>query len=318
MDDKLRTIEFDTELSPEEEAAIDRLLTEAAEADDSEVDYPAMLARIKAAAKEEGIVIFPSRKEKRARIVKRVFTGFAAVAAVFILGFTVLTATKVITPFDGFSSKTAFDDAHQSPSGDVIVPGEHHGGKNDVGQNDHPSSTAYVPSSTVDPVIVTPDPIIDPEVTPSPDQSGMVVEPTPVPTEIAERGSLTGYVWLGTFLGDPADPMYLVPGELPDFMEAEQSDVELFVRAEGKSEEGYKFYSCRVLAEYEVELMIGAARYRANDTGSVHYLWRVTDYTFLEVELIGFDRAEAESLLISLPLIDPTTAAAPEPDEPIL
>ena len=83
MDDKLRTIEFDTELSPEEEAAIDRLLTEAAEADDSEVDYPAMLARIKAAAKEEGIVIFPSRKEKRARIVKRVFTGFAAVAAVF-------------------------------------------------------------------------------------------------------------------------------------------------------------------------------------------------------------------------------------------
>ncbi|MBO4848580.1 MAG: hypothetical protein J5586_05460 [Clostridia bacterium] len=314
MSKKIKNLKPDIELSLEEDAYIDRLLSEAAEADDSEVDYAAMLGRIKAAAKEEGIVIFPSRKAKRARVMKRVFTGIAAVAAVFILGFTVLTATKILDPFAGLSlDKTANHKPNADEISGTITPGDYHGSQTAF-VSDHPKNTGSAPDFTYDPVIVTPDPANTADSTFEPVETPEVV-PTPVPDMFASRGGLTGYVWLGTFLGDPADSMLLVPKDLPEYMEVDISDVELCAKAEGISEEGvFRSFNCRVLPELDDEMMIGAALFRMNDMGLLRYLWRVTDYSFLEVVFIGYTPEDAVSLLQSSPLIDPASLHTDTPE----
>lgn len=85
MKDNIKELNLENELPPEESAAIDRLLSDFAEAENSEVDYASMLASIKAKARKENISVFPAAGKKRGT-ARRVLTGVGAAAAVFVVG----------------------------------------------------------------------------------------------------------------------------------------------------------------------------------------------------------------------------------------
>lgn len=297
--------EFDIELSPEESAEIDRIMRETAQLDDAEVDYDAILKGVKRRAKKEGIVIFPSKREHgavRRGVLRAALAGAAVAAAVIAVGFGALSLAKQAFPAPrGDSSVDAY----------VSEP---------VGANDTkaPAPTSAVISTEATETVnrsTAPAYTVVPE-TPEPD---LTVDPffTPLPTETAMRGGLTGYVLLDSFDTIPDEIREILPADLPPFMSSKGiEDPFLEAKAYGLAGDEEYLYVCRVMTRDEVELLegeaplgVGVAKYTVSDTGELHYVWRITEDVYLDVEFSGFDRLTAEELLLEL-AADETDAAA--------
>lgn len=290
MSDNIKKIEYDGELPPRESEAIDRLLSETAAFDDSEVDYSAMLGRIKQKAAEEGILIMPKAKVKKKRpdLVKRIFAGFSAAAAIFVLGFAVLTATNVISPF----AKTA-------PQQNAYAPDKHTGNEaalftQTVLRTDFLPDTEKPtggPSSSNDASKNTPIPVTeDPAVT----------EHSPAPTEFATKGGTSGYVSLPSMEAAPAKAEELVPDELPSCMQSRSDSKSLSAEAYGRDGARQYSYKCTVVENKDPGIPVGVAIYTNCEDGRLTYMWRITEGSCLEVVFEGFTMAEAKDLLYSL------------------
>ncbi|MCR5808884.1 MAG: hypothetical protein K6G56_04920 [Clostridiales bacterium] len=301
MSDNIRKIEFENELSPEENARIDRLLSEVAEEDDAKVDYSAMLKAIKAKAAEEGILVFPkaAAKKKKRGALKRVFMGVSAAAAVFVLGFTALTAMNVIAPKAGFRNQ----DAYAPEDNKTVTESDHIQAnrtacadftidpnlvKETSAATEAPAETAYVREATPVPAVPTDEPIIE------------TAEPTVIPTEFATKGGMSGYVAIPGFGEEPETADKLMPDEIPEFMEQKLDDIERKASAFGSDVEGEHIFECRVEENPDPGIPVGVAVYTDGYDGKLSYLWRITDELCLRVEFVGFDRKEAEDLLAGL------------------
>lgn len=280
-------------LSPEEEAAVDRLLRRAAEQDNARVDYAGMLKRVKARARKEGIVVFPAAKKRRVSL-KAILAGVGTAAAVFAVGLGVLAALKAL-PF-------AEQNAPEGITADVSDSKNHSAG--DPVKATDAFSTQTAESGETEPayVIASEYPSFASE---EPTPSEAVV--TLFPTEIAMRGGIMGYVELGSFETAPDDIDSLLPELLPSFMEltddaAPPDDEEtLAVRAMGTSDMGEDYYyTCRLSDEPEDDLEVGVAKYKLMNTGELSYVWRISEDKWLTVELVAFDKTMADVMLQGL------------------
>lgn len=291
MKDNIKELNLENELPLEESAAIDRLLSDFAEAENSEVDYASMLASIKAKARKENISVFPAAGKKRGT-ARRVLTGVGAAAAVFVVGLAAFAVIRAL-PFPGTNGKTAAGDIisqsdkvieTEQPSGNNVLPdpGKTNPGEK-TGKND--SSSPAEPANTAEPVN-------------SEDVSEIL------PTMFPVKGGLAGFVKLTRFIAAPSCSAQLVPDLLPEFMEFKLSEAEIFASAYGADENVEYSYSCRVIDEADTELDVGVARFIETDGNCLNYLWRVNEELYLEVNFQGFSREAAEELLLSIALCD--------------
>lgn len=311
--------ELNYELSPEESAAIDRLLSSTAEAEDMEVDYDGMLRAIKARARAEGISVFSAKKaraaskkpaEKGSRVLRGFFIGAGAVAAVFVLGLTGVLAmkllgTKTAAPAapDINANVDSSDSKHAYASADAertYLPEE------SSEQTSAPTEAALItnsPAETAAPVVTelvpatfTAEPIYTPEVTADPFA-------TSIPTSYPVRGGFIDYSCLAEFSEDPTLPEQLLP-EFPTDMFISVDPDTLYVYALGSDPDSDNvfYYSCCPAVSPDEDIEIGCARVFTGDTGELRYVWRVTESTFLDIDLEGYDRETAEQLLLTLPL----------------
>lgn len=300
MKDNIKELNFESELSPEESAAIDRILSDCAEAENSEVDYASMLASIKARARKERISVFAPAKKKNT--AKRVFTGIGAAAAVFVVGLAAFAVIRAL-PFPGASGKYA--SADHAPQGDKVVETAEIG-------NVLPDPGKTVPGVTAE----AKDPGAAVIATPDPEPVNTEDAADALPTLCPIKGGIVGYVRLTDFLSEPTCSAQLVPDMLPEFMEFKLGEAELFAAAYGMEDEVKYSYSCRVAEAPEEEFDIGIARFIELESGSLTYLWHVCEGVYLEVEFAGFDRAAAEEMLYSIVLCNmediPSTPAPSE------
>lgn len=293
MNDDMHNNELFESLSPAEEAAVDRLLKGAAEADNAGVDYAGMLKGIKATARQEGIVVFPAAKKRRPTI-KAILAGVGTAAAVFAVGLGVLAALKAL-PF-------AEQNAPEGITADVSDSKNHSAG--DPVKATDAFSTQTAESGETEPAYVIASeypPFTTDE--PAPTEAAATL----FPTETAMRGGITGYVELGSFETPPDDIDSLLPELLPSFMELADDAAppdesqSLAVRAMGTSERGEDYYyTCRLSDEPEDDLDVGVAKYRLMNTGELSYVWRISENTWLTVELVAFDKTTADVMLQSL------------------
>ena len=285
MNDKMKETEY--ELSPEEEAFIDRALRETADADTAEVDSEAIYDAIMKRARGEGISVFAKPAKKKSSY-KRVWTGFAAAAAVFVVGLAVIAVLK-----NGFGF--VFDKSAEPNS--ETDPREHTVAVNTDKPKTDVMSTAPVmtlkPSQDVS--LFTPGPTENIAVIPS---------NSPIPTEYPTKGGgWVGYTILNAFSEDPANAEDLIPASLPDFMLTKPSQTELSVMSYYKNEYGEEWsYTCAASEVSDVQLGVGAARFTVNSDGSLRFVWRVTETCWLDAGFTGFEFDEAWDILLTLPL----------------
>ncbi len=291
--------EIEYELSPEEEAFIDRALRETADAANRDVDFGAIHDSILKKARGEGISVFakPAGKKSSAR---RVWTGVAAAAAVFVVGLAVIAVLK-----NGFGF--VFDKQSPSVSGDepnehtVAVSTDKPGRKGGVNTD---LATALPTQSAA---VITPKPTENVDVLPT---------SSPVPDEYPTRdGGWIGYTILNTFTTAPAGAEDLIPEALPDFMLTKASPTELSVKSYYMSEYGEEWiYTCTASELGDTRLGVGAARFTVDPDGSVRFVWRVTETCWLDASFKGFEFDEAWDILLTLPLcaesVNSTDAAA--------
>lgn len=289
--------EFDIELSPEEEASIDRIMAEAAALDNAEVDFDAIYMGVKRRAAEEGIVIFPSKRDRRANtrrgILRAALAGAAVAAAVLAVGFGALTLVKQVFP--------------ESKGNNVIADAT-------VSEDASASlKTAKAPSPT--------SAVVDTEpgeegthmfsAVPATQEPDLTEDPflTPLPTETAMKGGVMGYVLLDSFDFVPDEIREIVPDDLPAFMVTKGiEDPVLEAKSYGVVEDTEYYYECRKLSvfdieqgETDIELGVGVARYSYDETAlTLHYLWRISEDSFLRIDFLGFDRYSAEDLLLGM------------------
>ena len=299
MNDEMFNNDIDYELSPEEASAIDRILYETAKYEDGKVDYSAMLRDIKARAKKEGIVIFPSqRTKKRAALARRIAAGVATAAAVFVLGFAVMSVVNNAKAGGkvSISDQIAANEPAVTQTGDKIV-----------NTAKAPTKTTEVPVQSNSDVaetftsapVMTKEPVSEhsdmPVFTPEPEIS-------PFPSEFPMRGGTIGYIELDAMDGVLTSDNAPVPEGLPECMSIKRiNGVELGAYAAGEQDGKAYSYTCIVLHDVESDLSIGVARYKlTEDSDKVSYLWRISEDTYLDIEFTGFDKAEADEFLISL------------------
>lgn len=283
------------ELEPEELIALDRLLTRTAGQDDAQVDYAAMLEGVKARAAKEGIVIFPSakanrKKERRRSLIRSTVAGFAVAAAVLIVGFAAVKGADLLFGQNDPKNVTADVSGDESSKHDTIV------------RTKAPVATeqsAYYSESApeVTDAVMTPVPAATeiPDMTEDPAMTSM-------PTEYPMKGGVVGYVLLDSFDAVPDEIDELIPEDLPAFMEAKGIDEPfLEAKAYGIVDEKEFTYVCRMTDNIDSELSVGVARYSMNtDTNTIHYLWRISEENYLDIEFVGFERFFAENMLLSL------------------
>lgn len=278
------------ELSPEEEANIDRLLRDTAAFDDSKVDYDRILSGIRRKAKAEGIAIFPaakkSDKKKNGRIVRGILSGFGAAAAVFVVGiatFTLLTGLgkQSLAPSAYDNQKSTREEQTESAATFAPITPDHHSASDVeiVTQAPvEPASRTEVPEPTLLQTFAPIDPVIISQ----------------RPTESPAACDDVTYIEIAVPDGSPASAGDLIPAALPEGMTVEESETELEVAA--RSEDGL-YYSCRALLETPADLDTGELRCSESDGAKLEYLWRIGESSCLEFEFIGFTREEAETLI---------------------
>ena len=297
-EDMIRNVP-ETELSPEEFEAIDRILAGVAAEDDSRVDYSGMLRRVKEKAREQGIVVFPAaRAKKRGGLVKRIALGAATAAAVFVVGLAALLVLKTVLGDDA-ESPAADVDAYVSDKADsenaVKEPV-----KNTAVVTSRPLDGTKNPGTYNPPAAESTSEPADPAFTLLPDIS-------PLPTEFPTKGGSAGYVELESFESDPSDSSDLVPADLPTCMnvmpprEALPTDSAISAEAYGEDAGKEYSYTCTVVYDLDVELGIGVAMYKYDEqTGHITYIWRISEEAFLVADFDGFTPEEAQELLASL------------------
>ena len=293
------TMKNEYELSPAEEAELDRLLRETAEADNKEVDFDAIHDAVLKKAREKGIYVFPAKKAakrpaaKKSGLARSIWTGAAAAAAVFVIGFTLFA---VLNGINGNSSnnKTAYGESNDSAvkHGDAVVT---------------KAPETSVPEESFEPAF-TPDTVMTlAPVTPTADAARITLE-TPLPTEYPMRGGVAGYTLLAPFTVNAEEPAELLPELLPEIRELTSSDEELTITAAGENEGRDWCYKCRVLSsdseEADTSLGVSVARYTTDFAGIIRYVWRVSEDSWLEITLIGFEREAIDEMLLSIPLCD--------------
>ena len=289
------------ELTPEEEAAVDRIITDAANEADFDVDYASIYRAVKARAAEEGLVVFPRaerRAEKAARkarkknkTLRRVLTGLTAAAAALVIGFGVYGILNgnilpgALDAKDAPGEQTAIVETTEKMRG---------------GSSSAPTQETFTeePAVTQEPVKATQMNVIPVTQTPVQPTEEVI---TPEPTEYLADDFEMGFVDLGAFDTTPEDMLELVPGLLPDQEQmsgtAGSIDEPLQVNIVGTVDgEGYD-YTCEVLPEVDEELEVGVARWEQTAEGALTYIWRVTEDTCLKINLTAFDREGAEMLL---------------------
>ena len=224
-------------------------------------------------------------------------------AAVLAVGFGALTLAKQAFPQskgnnDVIADATVSEEANASlktakapsPTSAVIDP--------------EPTEEAYHTASAV-PATMEPDLTEDPFL-------------TPLPTETAMKGGVMGYVLLDSFDFEPDEIREIVPDDLPVFMVTKGiEDPVLEAKSYGKVEDTEYYYECRRLSvfdveqgETDIELGVGVARYSYDETAlTLHYLWRISENSFLSIDFLGFDRYSAEDLLLSMASSDEAEAA---------
>ena len=303
MKDNIKELDLENELSPEGSGAIDRLLSDFAESENSEVDYGAMLASIKSKARSEGISVFAPVKKRRST-VKRVLTGVGAAAAVFVIGLAAFAVLKAL-PFPGSSGQYA--SAETPREGDKVVETGNTGTSNVLPDPD--KTNADTKTETKDPgeaaqPVATEEPINNDDI-------------APLPTVYPIKGGVVGFVRLTDFVSDPILSAQLVPDLLPEFMDFKLGEAELYAAAYGVEDKNEYSYYCRVIDAPEEELDIGVARFTESENGRLEYVWRVSEEVYLSVEFLGFDRQEAAEMLLSLVLcnIEDIQPFTPEPTE---
>lgn len=288
MKDNIKELDIENELSPEGSEAIDRLLSDFARSENSEVDYGSMLASIKSKARSEGISVFAPVKKRR-NTVKRVLTGVGAAAAVFVIGLAAFAVIRTL-PFPGMNSHSAA--LEPGGAGDKVV---------ESGDSSHGNVLPDPGKTGVDTKTETKDPsgVAEPVSTAMPD---FIDDEAPLPTIVPIRGGIMGYVRLTDFLADPVYSAQLVPDFLPEFMELKLGEAELYASAYGVEDKTEYLYTCRVVEAPEEGFDIGVARFTEKETGELTYLWHVSEDVYIEVEFTGFDREAAEELLLSIVL----------------
>lgn len=289
-DDELKTeeMELDTELSPEEEAALDRFMRETAEKDSADIDFDGLHTRILEAAKKEGIVVFPKRaKSSRDSFIRRMLPGAAAAAAVFVVGLAVLAILNRLPKSGTPNGQTAYADT--PTGGDKVV------------FTDAPRMTEsmLLPTNIAEPTaLVIPTESFDI------DNSTKAPEITALPTEYPVKGGTAGYTVLASFTQDPVSSLELLPDGYSDrFKKVVAEEDALSASATGEDEDGLVFYSCRV-TDVDDSIAVGVARYTLNEAGLLRFVWRVTEDCCLDIIVEGFDRPAAEELLLTLALCD--------------
>lgn len=284
-------MEIEYELTPEEEALIDRALRDAANAENDKVDFDAIHDAILKKARDEGIVVFSKPRAQKADRKKssawRLWTGFAAAAAVFVVGLAVIAVLK-----NGFGflfeneSGSVSEDQPREHTAVVNTKAPHKG-------NDGPSAiTTAKPTESI--AVFTPRPTENAQAQPT---------NSPIPTEYPMKGGWVGYTILNTFTEDPVSAEDLVPEALPEFMLTKCSGTELYATSYYKSDDGEVWsYSCRASELGDTRLGVGAARFTVNSDGSLHFVWRVTETCWLDAEFSGFEFDDAWDILLTLPL----------------
>ncbi len=314
MNNDFNNFGIDTELSPRESAAIDSIMKHAADRENGEVDYNAMLASIKRRAADEGIVVFPAgRKAKKESIWKRIALGAATAAAVFVVGLSVLFVLDSLSS-GGQSSNHS--------SAEAFVSGEPSGSK----QGSSPSITALstkAPSPGIKKETSSPNEVESAHsAAPVSRETDSAESPelSPFPTEFTMRGGSAGYLDLSSFENEPDNADDLVPADLPSCMVVmpQVDDLpespNLSVQAAGESDGKTYSYTCMSVSDLVVDLDVGVAMYKYDEeSGHITYIWRISEDTFLVVDFDGFDLESAEELLSSLTndsiRIDATPAA---------
>ena len=291
---KKKIADIDIKLTPEEEAAIDRALSETAKAETSEVDFDAIHDAILKKARAEGVVVFakPKKKERTPGRAKRIIAAVSAAAAVFIVGFAAFAVLRNgFGYFENMQSASADDNPKR---GDAVV------------STDAPNKQGEIAAPTF---FATELPVY-----PTAQATEAIdVHPvgTPIPTEYAMKdGSLVGYIAINCFTVEPPDSVYLIPELMPEFVELTAFDASIAVSGFGKDFERTITYKCRVTADEDLSLGVGWARYKLGNEGEIELLWRVTEDCWLSVNVSGFKLEETVELLKSIPLCDPTSEFA--------
>ena len=277
---------------------MDRLLASVSAEDNSRVDYDGMLKRIKAEAREEGIVVFPSAAaRKRKGLVKRLALGAATAAAVFVVGLAVMLVLRTVLGDDASGGISADVDAFASNA-----PAENH--------DSAVAETAKATRRPADSVKITGAPAETPDTVKKPDEdpvSADTPELSPFPTEFPMRGGSAGYVELDPFADEPEAPSDLVPLDLPSCMNVAPSyalstdEPNLFAEAFGEDDGKAYSYNCTVVYDLDVDLEVGVAMYKYDEeSGHITYIWRITEEAYLVVDFDGFTVEEAQELLASL------------------
>ena len=286
------------ELSAAEEAELDRILRETAEADNREVDFDAIHDAILKNARRKGIYVFPANKSakrpaagKKNGLARSLWTGAATAAAVFVIGFTVFAVLNGING-NRSNNKTAYGDTNDSAVKQTLVT---------------KAPEASAPEETIEPT-VAPDVVMTlAPITPTADAARITLE-TPLPTEYPMRGGIAGYTLLAPFTVNAEVPSELLPALLPEIREVTSSEDEFSVTAAGEDEGRDWCYKCRVISpdsdEADTTLGVSVARYTTDFAGIIRYVWRVSEDSWLEITLIGFEREAADELLMSIPLCD--------------
>ena len=296
MSEQPYNIDRDLELSPAETAEIDRILSETAALDDAGVDYGAILKGVKAKAKAEGIVIFPSAKAKKRRdLAKRLALGAATAAAVFVVGLSALFVLRQLGDdeyINGQVDALASEKADDKTASNVTHVKTTLAPRSESNATEEPDKRG----ESGDPMNHIADTA---EATEEPDR--------PLPTEFATKGGSAGYVDLDKFREDPAAPDDLVPVELPSCMNVIRAEDPVFgpreisVEASGEADGKEYSYSCKVVHDLDVDVEVGIAMYKFDEeSGHITYIWRISEDSFLVADFDGFDKEAADELLQSL------------------
>lgn len=295
MNDETLKNNPDTELSPEVDAAMHRLLSDVSERDNSGVDYERILGDIKRKAASENIVVFPSAKTAKKR---RNLARFAAVAAAafLMIGAASLVASHMLNKENNYSA--SMDAAVSNPPESAKIDDKQASAftpiptsviTNAPEEHNYEINTEAAFAVATEPVIISEMPTDEP------------IEFSPFPTEFPTRDGVAGYVEIEAPESEPLEPSELIPSELPEFMDVKESTDPFEAFAYGNSDDEEYCYTCQMLHDIDAELDIGVAQYNINDfSGTISYLWRISEDTFLYVEFTGFDRERTEGILASL------------------
>lgn len=275
MDD-FEEIKNEELLTPEEDARIDAMLTQAADERNAEVDYDAMLAAIKRKASEDGLLVF-SPEEKRqksapSRLMKRLSHIAMGIAAACVVGLGV--AALVSKSGSDVGDRTA-NLPDITPQSDALTTAE---------PISSPSAWEQI-DGTEGPFAVGTD---------TPKVSGGVDDPVPTAVPVRFNGHVetVRLTELGVIT---QNSQLITDGICAAVGNYEEYGRILRVRASAKG--GVVCYDCTVIGFSPYETDIGYAEVEFRSASSFVVYWRVNANQYFLIHISGFDYNETVELL---------------------